>query len=322
MRKFFRANKTVTILLPIIFLIGILILQVFTGDLLSASNKDSLVKVTIDGKEVATDNIETEKESINLTLETKEKALLEIPYDESFSVEPLNNKEESISIEERSSIEFDKKALIKYFKESDDKEELEKTKKYLLVNNEKEKNKSLFLLLDKNKKQSIKVERNTSDKTEVTILNAETPEAKQSILIFKEVLVPENQISKVEEISESKKTEDSSNNKATESVQSKKQKSEKKTAETTTPETKQNMTEESQTAESSSSSEVKPENDSKEESVVESNQNEKPELPKIGSPESYERILAVETTKTKSSLSDLLKEDYSASDSLKKPRYL
>ena len=100
MRKNFKANKMVTILLPIIFLIGILILQVFSGDLLSASNKESLVNISIDGREVTTGELESEKETVELTLEAKKKVLLEIPYDESICIELLNIKKEKIDIEE------------------------------------------------------------------------------------------------------------------------------------------------------------------------------------------------------------------------------
>ncbi|MEQ7227989.1 hypothetical protein ABQD95_16390 [Enterococcus avium] len=155
MRKNFKANKMVTILLPIIFLIGILILQVFSGDLLSASNKESLVNISIDGREVTTGELESEKETVELTLEAKKKVLLEIPYDESISIELLNNKKEKIDIEEYSSTEFDRKEL----DELDDNEETPKKFSGFQVVNSEGNKKSLFFLLDKEHKQQLKVNR-------------------------------------------------------------------------------------------------------------------------------------------------------------------
>ena len=139
----------VTILLPIIFLIGILILQVFSGDLLSASNKESLVNISIDGREVTTGELESEKETVELTLEAKKKVLLEIPYDESISIELLNNKKEKIDIEEYSSTEFDRKELIKELDELDDNEETPKKFSGFQVVNSEGNKKSLFFLLEK-----------------------------------------------------------------------------------------------------------------------------------------------------------------------------
>lgn len=45
-------------------------------------------------------------------------------------------------------------------------------------------------------------------------------------------------------------------------------------------------------------------------------------LPDLGTPESYKRILAVETKNTKDSLADLVKSTYEPEDSLKKAQYL
>lgn len=155
MRKNFKANKMVTILLPIIFLIGILILQVFSGDLLSASNKESLVNISIDGREVTTGELESEKETVELTLEAKKKVLLEIPYDESISIELLNNKKEKIDIEEYSSTEFDRKELIKELDELDDNEETPKKFSGFQVVNSEGNKKSLFFLLEKDESATL-----------------------------------------------------------------------------------------------------------------------------------------------------------------------
>jgi hypothetical protein len=328
MRKNFKANKMVTILLPIIFLIGILILQVFSGDLLSASNKESLVNISIDGREVTTGELESEKETVELTLEAKKKVLLEIPYDESISIELLNNKKEKIDIEEYSSTEFDRKELIKELDELDDNEETPKKFSGFQVVNSEGNKKSLFFLLEKEHKQQLKVNRSTNDKTEVSVLNVEKPEVEQTLLIFKGLSKSSDQISKVNESTEKKNMEKASVKKANEANQSKKQTSGTKT--TASSEIGEQVIEQSEAGQpikdSNSEEETqKAKQEAPKEEAIDSKTettNETTELPKIGSPESYDRILAVETVKTKSSLNELLKDEYKASDSLKKPQYL
>lgn len=318
----------VTILLPIIFLIGILILQVFSGDLLSASNKESLVNISIDGREVTTGELESEKETVELTLEAKKKVLLEIPYDESISIELLNNKKEKIDIEEYSSTEFDRKELIKELDELDDNEETPKKFSGFQVVNSEGNKKSLFFLLEKEHKQQLKVNRSTNDKTEVSVLNVEKPEVEQTLLIFKGLSKSSDQISKVNESTEKKNMEKASVKKANEANQSKKQTSGTKT--TASSEIGEQVIEQSEAGQpikdSNSEEETqKAKQEAPKEEAIDSKTettNETTELPKIGSPESYDRILAVETVKTKSSLNELLKDEYKASDSLKKPQYL
>ena len=324
----------VTILLPIIFLIGILILQVFSGDLLSASNKESLVNIAIDGKEVTTDELETEKETVELTLEAKKKILLEIPYDESVSIELLNNKRKQLDIEEYSSTEFDRKELIKEFNELDDKKEIPKKLNGFQVVNSEGNKKSLFLLLDKEQKQHIKIDRNANDKTEITALNVEKPEIEQTLLIFKSLSKASDQINKVNESTEKKNVEKTSTEKAIGTTKSKESTTDRKT--TTSSEVKEKAAESSKEEKSINDSTLDESKKAKQEEKIKIQETKKdnskeqnsdigketPELSKIGSPESYDRILAVETVETKSSLKELLKEEYKASDSLKKPQYL
>lgn len=328
MQKIFKANKTVTILLPIIFLLGILFLQVFTDDFLRASNKDSLVNVSIDGKEATSENIETEKELVELNLVAKEKILLEIPYTESVSIELLGNNNEQKSIEERSSAEFDRETLIKEFKELADKDEIPERNDCMLINDSEKNKRTLFLLLNKEQKQSIKVRRNTSGKTEITALNAEDPEVKQPILIFNDISEPMDQISKVEVSGESKQVEESPTDKVTDTTESKQQPGGETKATSSSELEKPALEKSSQTENSNSSNseenakETKQDENSKEESVEVDSEKEGTALPKIGTPESYNRILAVETAKTNSSLNELLKDKYKAKDSLKRPLYL
>lgn len=94
MRKNPKAQKVVTILLPILFLIGLLIIVVPKGDLLKAFTADEFVKVSIDGKDVTGDEekLQTEKESVEVTIEAKENIIAEIPFDENASIEPLSEE--------------------------------------------------------------------------------------------------------------------------------------------------------------------------------------------------------------------------------------
>lgn len=311
----------VTLLLPIIFLIGILILQVFTGDLLSASNKDSLVNISIDGKEVAVEDVETEKNEVELILEAKKKTLLEIPFDNSVSIKLLNNKNEPISIEERASEGFDRTAFIDGIEELEGQETKQLKESRLLVIDEgdKENKKSLFLLLDKEKKQRIKIERNTSDRTEIVVQNAKKLEVKQPILIFNDL---SDSMQKVEESTEQKKTETTSAEKETKTSQNKQPISKTTTSSVLKEEATEDSKQEKVAEESKSENKTEQSKQEKESTEKSTKSEEKPNLPKIGEPESYDRILAVETSKTKASLNELLEKEYKPSDSLKKPKYL
>ncbi|MBO0454667.1 SpaA isopeptide-forming pilin-related protein [Candidatus Enterococcus murrayae] len=343
MREKIKQKPIVAVLLPITLLLGVVILIATSiGPLLNAALDVPLVQVeNEEGKQA--ESVKTKKESEKIQLIAKEDGIFELKYDQNFSVKILNDKKEesSIPIYHKEALSSEKvDDIFKKIKEDDEDfykgEEKKPEKKVTFIRvMETEAKGSLYFEFEKDQKQWIEVQRNTSETLDVALSNANDTERIQQILQFESLTKP-----LVESVSkEPEKTEAS-------------QKSEEKTQETKEQDTPEKSEEENKsekaqkqgTTESSTTSEEKKEttvkeSSNKKEKTTESNSkeetseeaskdtskdNEKDEnkLPELGTPESYKYVHAVETKKTDASLDKLLKAKYKPEDSLIKPQYL
>lgn len=92
MRERFKKKPIVAVLLPITLLLGVVILIATSiGPLLNAALNVPLVQVeNEEGNQ--TENLKTKKESEKIQLIAKEDGIVELKYDDTFSVIPLNEK--------------------------------------------------------------------------------------------------------------------------------------------------------------------------------------------------------------------------------------
>ncbi|MEO1769647.1 SpaA isopeptide-forming pilin-related protein [Candidatus Enterococcus ferrettii] len=325
MRKEIKAKKLVTILLPIIFLIGIAILQIPKGELLRASNKDELVKVTLEGKEAVFDQFKTDKETVKLTLEAKETLLLEIPYDENFSIDPLDEKMEGLSIEQIASAEFNKNKEER-IKEYNEQSKGDKAACFRVINEDQ--TESLFLFLEKGQTHNVKITRNASQEINVDIVNAAKPEIRQTFLQFAELNSALHQ-EILEETSSSK--EQAKEKKSSESVEQELEEkpkepssSEEKSKETKTAESIEETAVEKEEPKQAEAEEAKIVSEEKQEELSEEvNDETTEELAEEKQKEKkVEQVVTVPTKETKKTLKELESEKYKKSDSLRNPKLL
>lgn len=317
MRKNPKAQKLVTILLPILFLIGLLIVVVPKGDLLRALTGDELVKVSLDGKEVTEDELKTEQESVELTIEAKEDSIIEIPYTEDISIKLLDGEKKEIGIEQQYSEEFKQEDFLKKLNNSS-KDNTERNPICMVKDNNTG---SLYITLKKGQEQQLEFQRNTSEEVSIELIDAEKIEIKQTILKF----------SKIHEALYSLQTEtDSLENtgladRTVESTDLKKMKEEDNSS--------SEKDDSSQNTVSSSThiQESKEKINSNSLNVVQEDGLEKnigePRDSKVQEKKDYARktkknISQVNTITTEKTIKELEKEDYKDKDSLKRPMFI
>lgn len=333
MREKFKQKPIVAVLLPMTLLLGVVILIATSiGPLLNAALETPLVLLeNEEGNRV--EKFKTKEESENLKLIAKEDGIFELKYDENFFAVPLNDKKEDISLPIYQKADLESQTVKDIFKkiaddaaEFYDGEENEAEKKVTCIQvMESETKGSIYFEFTKDQKQWVKFQRKISSAIDIKVINVSNPNQVQQLFQFEALdqalvepdtsleVVETNSTQKTEEVKESSKKKEPKKE-----TDSSKEKKEVATLESS--ETSDSKVQEEKKEQSEESKQKEPEKDKEETKKTDSP--EEVELPKIGTAKSYERILAVETVETKSSLDKLLKANYESDDSLKKPKYL
>lgn len=229
MRKPIQYKRMVPLLLPVVVIIGVFFFY-YHGKALKASAPDSLVSVTVDKKAVPNDSLTTEEEEVELALKAKETALLELPYDDTVSVVPLDEEGQEVAYPQIDSSDFKKDKALKFFDDrlkAEQSSEDEKTKEeeaneimketeerlpYYQVHKPEDKG-SFYFELEKDQVQRVRIKRLTKKEKTVNIQLLKDTTKKQGIVVFKvtENLEAENPIPEIpiepEQVAEEKTEE-------------------------------------------------------------------------------------------------------------------
>lgn len=312
-----------TILLPVTLLLGVVILVATSiGPILNAALEVPFIQLKNE-KDKLIEKIETKNELETFQLIATEDGLFELKYDERYSVLPLSENKEELSIpiyhKENLPTENIEDIFNKITKESEafydgEKNENEEKVKCIQVM-ETESKGSFYFDIKKDQIQWLRIERKTTEPIEVKILTTGRDTSREQQLIhFKsseEVLDTSSSTRNLEEKQKASQEQEGRNKK--EAVESKTSLEEKKVEEK---EIISDTTLSESDTDSVENTETEEKNDDMEKEYSEK------KLAVLGTPESYQRILAVETKEAKDSLDDLLKSKYGPEDSLKKPQYL
>ncbi|MGG5370986.1 SpaA isopeptide-forming pilin-related protein [Enterococcus sp. AZ196] len=213
MRKPIQLKRMVPLLLPVVLIIGVLFFY-YQGKALKASAPDPLVSVTVDKKAVEKDSLETDKETVELTLKAKDTDVFEIPYDDTVSVVPLNEEGQEIAYPQLDSSDFKKSDALKLFEDrvktvqsssnSSEKDEQESSIKeenkrlpYYQVRKEEGKG-SFYFELEKDQEQRVRLTRLTKKEKSVDLKSLKDTNRTQPIVVFQATKVlkePESKLS-------------------------------------------------------------------------------------------------------------------------------
>ncbi|MGO3609062.1 MAG: hypothetical protein ACTIOL_04865, partial [Enterococcus sp.] len=201
MRKPIQYKRMVPLLLPVVVIIGVFFFY-YHGKALKASAPDSLVSVTVDKKAVPNDSLTTEEEEVELALKAKETALLELPYDDTVSVVPLDEEGQEVAYPQIDSSDFKKDKALKFFDDrlkAEQSSEDEKTKEeeaneimketeerlpYYQVHKPEGKG-SFYFELEKDQVQRVRIKRLMKKEKTVNIQLLKDTTKKQGIVVFK-----------------------------------------------------------------------------------------------------------------------------------------
>lgn len=342
MRERFKQKPIVAVLLPITLLLGVVILIATSiGPLLNAALDTPLVQVeNEEGKQV--ENFKTKNESEKIQLIAKEDGILELKYDENFSVKVLNEKKEELSIPiyHKETLPSDKVSdTFKKMKEDTEDfyegEDGKPEKKVACIRvMESEAKGSLYFEVEKDQKQWLEIQRHTSEKVDVELLKADDDKRIQQLIEFESLnkaLVepvssgaPEKATtSQKQEETETQESKTQESTKTSESTEKSEETKKQETKNTTTSEQKKQETTETSSEKKNETTDSKAETkDESEKDTSKDSDKEETKLPELGTPESYKYVHAVETKKTDASLAKLLKAKYEPEDSLMKPKLL
>ncbi|MGG5368450.1 SpaA isopeptide-forming pilin-related protein [Enterococcus sp. AZ196] len=203
MRKPIQLKRMVPLLLPVVLIIGVLFFY-YQGKALKASAPDPLVSVTVDKKAVEKDSLETDKETVELTLKAKDTDVFEIPYDDTVSVVPLNEEGQEIAYPQLDSSDFKKSDALKLFEDrvktvqsssnSSEKDEQEASQEssikeenkrlpYYQVRKEEGKG-SFYFELEKDQEQRVCLTRLTKKEKSVDLKSLKDTNRTQPIVVF------------------------------------------------------------------------------------------------------------------------------------------
>lgn len=335
-----KQKQFVSIILPITLLFGVFILIATSiGPFLNAAVEDPLVQINNE-EGIPIEEVDTKGNSQTVQMIAKKDGILELKYDERISILLMNEKKEESSFpiyprETQTSKEIDniftnmaEEAERFYVGQNNEYEE----KVACIQVKESESKGSFYFKFKKDQKQWITFERNTSESVEVNVSTIEGNSIKQQLVHFENLTksIGTSTSSKVSEKVDSEQTQKSSakqeEKKKKETIESIDESEGKKTNVGKENQTSELKSEEDSSQNSLNNDEKKVSYDanSREEAKVNKYEDGEPEkkMPELGTPESYNRILAVETKKTNATLDKLLKVSYKPEDSLKKPQYL
>lgn len=241
MRKPIQYKRMVPLLLPVVMIIGVFFFY-YHGKALKASAPDSLVSVTVDKKAVPNDSLTTEEEEVELALKAKETALLELPYDDTVFVVPLDEEGQEVAYPQIDSSDFKKANALKVFDDrlkAEQSSEDEKTKEaeaneimketeerlpYYQVHKPEGKG-SFYFELEKDQVQRVRIKRLTKKEKTVNIQLLKDTTKKQGIVVFKatenlEAVNPIPEIPLEPEQTAEEKTEEAESSAANEEIPS------------------------------------------------------------------------------------------------------
>lgn len=330
MKKVNKSQKML-IILPIIILLGVLIFVVTPkGPILKALSDHELVEVSNmdDDKKENDQIIETEKEIVKIQIVAKETGLYKIEKKPEYSITSVDRKGEQLVIPILTEDHYSnyKKDVIGVdtlsstsTKEDSSSEEIVSPPSFAQVTAEG-KLKTYYLYMKKGESQYLSVERLKPEVTTIKLLNSEDTGKSQILVEFKEIASDEKSSLATKSNKESENiTTTSTSFEAMSSLEdTKKLKGrEKESKDSSATESKNESTDVSE-------KQKKIDVDDAEENPVakDTNENEEGAKADLGTPKSYERILAVETKKTKKTLKDLTNQNYLEKDSLKAPVFI
>ncbi|WP_137665822.1 SpaA isopeptide-forming pilin-related protein [Enterococcus hulanensis] len=177
----------IAILLFIVFFGGVIIIVgTSIGTILHAAEETLLFQVENE-EGIQIENDKTKKESEILQLTANEMGLYELPYDESFIVEPLNKEKEAIAISAFSKEEISKQDIVTELleKEATSSEENGSKNSYGCIQVKENEGKGKFYFdLSKGLNIWIRIQRNEESKINVTISDFQNTERNQLLLQF------------------------------------------------------------------------------------------------------------------------------------------
>ena len=338
MREKFKKKPLVAVLLPMTLLLGVVILIATSiGPLLNAALNVPLVQVeNEEGNQ--TENLKTKKESEKIQLIAKEDGIVELKYDDNFSVIPLNEKKDELSLpiyhketlaSEKIDDVFKKIANEEKDFKAGEENELEKKVTCIQVK-ESETKGSFYFEFEKDQKQWIKLQRKTSAAFDVNLSSTQDGERNQLLVQFEsldQTLKESNSSDETAENVSSQKQE--KNKKQDAKKQQSKPKQEMDSKSSSTEQSIEKATKDSKQEEKTDDSKPNEEEKTAEKAGSKDGQNGiedkkdevKPQTDKV-EVEKSERVVSVPTKETKQSLKELESEKYNQSDSLRKPKLL
>ena len=183
-----KQKKTIIAILFFIVFFGGVIIIVGTsiGQILHAAEETLLFQVENE-EGIQIENDKTKKESEILQLTANEMRLYELPYDESFIVEPLNKEKEEIAISAFSKEEISKQDIVTELleKEATSSEENGSKNSYGCIQVKENEGKGKFYFdLSKGQNIWLRIQRNEESKINVTISDFQNTERNQLLLQF------------------------------------------------------------------------------------------------------------------------------------------
>ncbi|KAF1295612.1 hypothetical protein BAU15_03460 [Enterococcus sp. JM4C] len=323
MRNKTRVKQIVAVLLPIIFLLGI-VLTLPKGNSLKADDSEQLfATVKLAGKTETLTDVSVKEDTIEVELTGKKTELIELPDNSAYEVFQVDEEGETVSLSEKP--ETDLAEMLEkntvdstvHQEETEEKtvssteatstsEESENSLKpeVFHVTNEDGQGKT-YLQVVEDEPLTVVIQRKTDKEVPIVLEAAQKEEDKQQLFTFEELPVE----------SETKESE-------TETVRAEvetKQSTVDTDALETSKETEKETSSESETNSKTKSNEPTNEVSEKENQEVDS---EKNESDKADDSNEYENIQFVETKTTEKTLDELNSEDYDEKDSLRTPKFL
>ncbi|MBO0459401.1 hypothetical protein JZO77_21935 [Enterococcus hulanensis] len=184
MKEKFTKITIVAVLLFFAFFGGVVIMVVTSASSSLHAAEESLLFQVENEEGSQIEDTKTDNESEILQLTANEKGLFEIPYDESFFVEPLNEEKEKVSIPTFSKAEFSKQDIIKKVSEKE-RASSEGKDSYGCIQVEQTANKGTFYFdLSQGEKIWIHIQRNKPSKINVMVSDFQNPERTQLMIQF------------------------------------------------------------------------------------------------------------------------------------------
>ncbi|WP_137665824.1 SpaA isopeptide-forming pilin-related protein [Enterococcus hulanensis] len=184
MKEKFTKITIIAVLLFFAFFGGVVIMVVTSASSSLHAAEESLLFQVENEEGSQIEDTKTDNESEILQLTANEKGLFEIPYDESFFVEPLNEEKEKVSIPTFSKEEISKQDIIKKVSEKERASSEEKDS-YGCIQVEQTANKGTFYFdLSQGEKIWIHIQRNKPSKINVMVSDFQNPERTQLMIQF------------------------------------------------------------------------------------------------------------------------------------------